>query len=128
MDEKTIIQNLLADNAVITAGVGGVLALFYKIWRILKTDNKSDDLDNKQKAFRDELRTEIKDLRDQIHLLNQQKLTCEKEINSLRMKLFWIEKVFKGCHSHPDTCHLIQKIGIERFEALFEYPDTDIDP
>ena len=79
MDEKTI-ASFISDNALTGALSGGALAFLYKIWRILKKDRKEDNLDEVERALRDEMRNDIKTLKEENKTLFSFKL-CQNQIN-----------------------------------------------
>lgn len=84
MDEKTIITTI-SDNSLMAATGSAAFVFFYKFWRILKTDKKNDDLNEAEKNFREEIRAEIKTLKDD-------KKNCEDEKEKLYEKFHDLQK------------------------------------
>lgn len=125
MDEQSII-NSLSTHSVVGAGVAAALAFVYKLWRLLKTDRKEDDLDSAERSLREELRLEIVRLKDEIVNLKEEvrELNVRNEeyikINAqLRVRIQWLETCFQHCKlNHPPDCPLLKHLGEEKFNKL----------
>ena len=115
MDFKT----LVAEN-IGSAGIGAaVLAILYKVWNILKTDRKEDNLSEAERQFRDESRKDLKELREHNKRLEDEKHTCEEQISNLLARIRWLETFFSFCKSnHPAECPLLKHLGPEEFSKL----------
>jgi IS4 transposase len=113
VDEQTI-ASFVADHSVVGATGAAALAFLYKIWRVIKVDSKGDNLDNAERAFRDEIRSELKELRlanEKLHEVNEKlqkdKRDCESLIAELQTRLKWLEVCFCQCQqNHPHDCPL----------------------
>ena len=82
----------------------GALAFLYKIWKILRTDRKEVDLDSVEKALREELREELKRIKDENKELKQ-------ENNALNADMADLKAAVKICQTNrPSTCPLIKAI------------------
>lgn len=111
MEEKQIID-FLSSHSIVGAGIAAVLAFVYKLWRILKTDRKEDDLDNAERSLRDELRIEVKLLKEEVVKLREQVATlaehnaqCLDDNAKLKGKVYWLESMYAVCiQNHPDIC------------------------
>lgn len=100
MDER--ISGLLSENEVGGTVSVAVLAIFYKVWRILKSDRKVDDLDNNERSFREELRKEISELRQEKQRLEEMNQKLLFELSELRATI----KFCKGVH--PESCPIFR--------------------
>ena len=122
MEEQTLI-NQLSSHSIVGAGIAAVMAFAYKLWRILKTDRKEDNLDNAERSLRDELREEVKSLkeevaklREQITALAEHNAQCLDENSKLRSKVYWLESMYDICvQNHPSICphahHITNMLG-----------------
>lgn len=101
MDEKQIFS-LLSENAVSGTVMAGMVAMLYKIWRILKSDRKVDDLDSSERLFREELKKEIVELR-------QEKKILEEAYHKVIAELTELRATIRFCRSsHPETCPIFR--------------------
>lgn len=112
-------NSLIAEN-VGSAGFGAVLtAAVYKVWKILKADRKEEDLSNAERQFRDEIRAELREMREYNHSLEDDKHTCEKQVAELMTRITWLEQAFSVCrNNHPAECPLLKHLGEEQFNRL----------
>ena len=122
VEEKQIID-FLSSHSIVGAGIAAVLAFVYKLWRILKTDRKEDNLDNAERSLRDELRDEVKTLKEEIVKLREQiaslaehNAQCLDENAKLRGRVYWLESMYAICvQNHPTICphasHITSVLG-----------------
>lgn len=107
MDEKTI-ASFISDNALTGALSGGALAFLYKIWRILKKDRKEDNLDEVERALRDEMRNDIKTLKEENKTLKEENQRLHQELSELKAS-------FRLCQTnHPVVCPIFGGHQIRR--------------
>lgn len=112
MDQKAIFD-LIADNSVVGAAGSVALVLLYKIWRILQTDKREDNLDAAEKEFREEMRKDIKELREQLKKCEEEKDKIYARISNYNLMLSRVQSVIHHCNlSHPDGCPISQVEGI----------------
>lgn len=83
--------------------------MLYKVWRIVKTDRSVDNLDEAEKKFREELKEEIKQLKEENYnyknLLIDEKIMC----NKLTMELLKYKMNRKYCERHnAETCPVLR--------------------
>ena len=97
MDEKSLVS-YVTENALTGTLGATMLALLYKMWRILKTDRKVDDLDSNERAFRDELRQEIVLLKDEKKILEEKNKTLLDEHSELKAALLLCQKKCPNQH------------------------------
>jgi len=132
MDEKSIIE-FISSHSVFGAGAAAILAMLYKIWRILKVDRKEDSLDNAERKLRDELRDEIKVLKEDIKILSNEvrilrdtHIQCQDENAALKGRIKWLETCLRYCQlNHPPECPLIAHLGEKQFRELIADRGTD---
>lgn len=109
MDEKAL-MSFVSDNSILGATGVAALAFLYKIWRILQSDRKEDDLDSAERTFRNEMREEIKSLKEDRHQCEEEKNILYKQIFEFQKQLANFQAAFRLCHSsHPDTCPLLRR-------------------
>jgi hypothetical protein len=107
MDEKSILS-FISDNAIAGATGSAALAFLYKIWRILQSDRKVDSLDNAERSFRDEMREEIKALKDDRRRCEEGKEQLYNQVHALQKQMAEFQVGFNICKiSHPHSCPLI---------------------
>lgn len=88
------------------------LAFLYKIWRILQKDRKVDDLDNAERSFRDEMRDEIKTLKEDKRRCEDEKDKLYNQVFAFQKQLAGFQAAFKVCQlSHPLHCPLVLNQG-----------------
>lgn len=114
--DQNLIFDLIKDNSVVGAAGSAALVLLYKIWRILQADRKEDNLDQAEKEFRDEMRSDIKQLREHLKL-------CEEEKSKILEKMAKQQQVIAGIHTQiricqlsptrPATCPLLDRFPLE---------------
>lgn len=108
MDSKPI-TDLISDNSIVGAAGLSALALLYKIWEILKRDRKEENLSDIERALRDEIRQDVKDLRASYSALEKLHHDDQLRIIELTSKLSTLESAFHICKAnHPETCPLIK--------------------
>lgn len=105
MDEKTLLS-LISDNALVGATGGAALAFLYKIWRILQSDRKVDNLDNAERSFRDEMRDEIKSLKEDRRNCEEEKLKMYEEMHRIQKQITEYHIAAKLCHFNNANCPL----------------------
>lgn len=94
--------DLVSSNSVLGASIAAALAMLYKVWQILKRDRKEDALDNAGRALRDELRAELKSLKEDNHRLLSENLKMHESLAQLKA-------AFTVCKSsHSTICPLLQ--------------------
>lgn len=82
----------------------GALAFLYKIWRILRKDRKEDSLDDTERLLREEMRNDIKALKEENKILKEENQKLHEELSALRAS-------FKVCESnHPAICPIFRNI------------------
>lgn len=90
---------------------GAALAFLYKIWRILQSDRKVDDLDNAERSFREEMRTEIKELKEDRHKLTEEREKLYEHIHTLQVQISEFRSSIAVCAlRHPDICPLLNTV------------------
>ena len=92
------------------------LVLLYKIWRIIQADRKEDNLDQAEKEFRNEMRSDIKELREQLK-------KCEEEKSRILAKVAHQQKLLAEIHAgirlcklspiRPERCPMIERFAEE---------------
>lgn len=105
--EKPTITTIMSEYGMLGTGGAIILALIYKIWRILKLDYNIDDLTKIEKEIRDELRCDVKDLKDELKNIQAEHDSCEKEKNRILNEL---QKI------HHDLTNLNMKVNVCRSE------------
>ena len=99
--------NLISNNSVFGASIAAALAMLYKVWQILKKDRKEDNLDNAERSLRDELRQELKTIKEENSKLRE-------ENNILHHELAELKASFSICKkTHADICPLFRLRDIE---------------
>jgi hypothetical protein len=87
---------------------GAAMAFLYKIWRILQSDRKVDNLDNAERSFREEMRDEIKTLKEDKRKCEDEKEKLYNQVHTFQKNIAEIQVAFKLCQiSHPSTCPLL---------------------
>lgn len=132
MDEKSLVE-AVSSNSVAGASIAAALAMLYKVWRILKADRKEDSLDTAEKGLRDELRDEIKILKEdikqlsnEVKVLREQHVQCQEENTALKGRIRWLETCLNHCQlKHPPECPLLEHLGEKQFKALTSSRGTD---
>lgn len=113
MDENQI-GTFVSSNSVVGAGIAAALATLYKIWQILKTDRKEANLDNAERSLRDELRIEVKELRDLNEKLRLENIVLHESVADLKAQ-------FKFCQAnHPTICPLVKMRGMPQAQNAQE--------
>lgn len=108
MESKSI-TDLISDNSIVGAAGLSAIAILYKIWEILKRDRKEDNLSNAERALRDEIRQDAKDLRASYGALEKLHQGDQIRIIELSSKLSTLESAFQICKAnHPEICPLIK--------------------
>jgi len=87
----------ISDNSVVGATGTAALLLLYKIWRMLQTDRKGDNLDNAERAFRDEMRGDIKGLKESLK-------SCEDEKDKLHAQIEVLTNKIARIHTAVSLC------------------------
>lgn len=90
--DQNLVFDLIKDNSVVGAAGSAALVLLYKIWRILQADRKEDNLDQAEKEFRDEMRSDIKQLREHLKL-------CEEEKSKILEKMAKHQRFLATLHA-----------------------------
>lgn len=86
------------------------LAFLYKIWRILQTDRKVDNLDNAEREFRDEMRDEIKSLKDDKRKCEDEKERLYDSVHEFQKRIASFEAAIRICQqTHPSECPLLER-------------------
>ena len=100
---NTNIPEFISNNSVLGASITAALAMVYQMWKILKKDRKEDNLDNAERVFREELRNEIKLIKEENRLLRE-------ENNKLHQELAELKAAFNLCKNstHPANCPFMQ--------------------
>ena len=83
---------MISNNSVLGASIAAALAMLYKVWQILKEDRKEDNLDNAERSLRDELRTELK-------ILKEENQKMRKENHLLHQELADFKAAISVCRS-----------------------------
>ena len=96
------LPEIISNNSVFGASVAAILAMLYKVWQILKKDRKEDNLDNAERSLRDELRSELKGIKDENYQLRSENHTLHEELAELKAAFNLCQK------THPRTCPLLQ--------------------
>ena len=95
--DQNVIFDLIKENSVV-GGAGGIaLVLLYKIWRILQSDRKEDNLDQAEKEFRDEMRSDIKQFREHLK-------SCEEEKTKILERLVKQQQMIASIHAQIRVC------------------------
>lgn len=117
MDQNAnAIFDLIKDNSVVGAAGSAAMVLLYKIWRILKADRKEDNLDQAEKQFRDEMRTDIKELREHLKTCEEDKLKMLEKMAKQQQLIAQIHAQIRVCQSsaiRPAVCPLVDNLPIE---------------
>lgn len=99
--------NLVSNNSVLGASIAAALAMFYKVWQILKKDRKEDNLDNAERSLRDELRQELK-------IIKEENAKLREENNILHQELAELKASFAVCKkTHAEICPLFKLRAID---------------
>lgn len=108
MDSKPI-TDLISENSIVGAAGISAIAILYKIWGILKRDRKEENLSDAERALRDEIRQDAKDLRASNSELEKLHHSDQLRIIELSSRLSTLESAFQICKaSHPEICPLIK--------------------
>ena len=84
---------------------GAALAFLYKIWRILQSDRKIDDLDSAERLFRVEMRDEIKTLKEDKRKCEEEKEKLYNQVHAFQKQMAEFQVAFNMCRvNHPETC------------------------
>ena len=84
------------------------MAFLYKIWRILQSDRKVDDLDSAERLFRVEMRDEIKTLKEDKRKCEEEKEKLYNQVHAFQKQMAEFQVAFNMCRvNHPETCPLI---------------------
>lgn len=87
---------------------GAALAFLYKIWRILQSDRKVDDLDSAERLFRVEMRDEIKTLKEDKRKCEEEKEKLYNQVHTFQKQMAEFQVAFNMCRvNYPETCPLI---------------------
>ena len=87
---------------------GAALAFLYKIWRILQSDRKIDDLDSAERLFRVEMRDEIKTLKEDKRKCEEEKENLYNQVHAFQKQMAEFQVAFNMCRvNHPETCPYI---------------------
>lgn len=115
MDEIIeILKNLGSDAAV----MGVILSVLYKIWRILKSDNREDSLHADEQDFRKVLLDEMERLKKDREELIKAAIPTEKRLYQLESSCAGFKSYCRKCvttlktktyASDPDIVFLIKK-------------------
>lgn len=85
------------------------LAFLYKIWRILQSDRKVDNLDNAERSFREEMRCEIKTLKDDRRKCEEEKERLYDQVHVFQKQMADFQAAFNLCKIHSSsTCPLLR--------------------
>lgn len=96
---------LISDNSLVSASIISGIALLYKIYRILKSDTKIDELDEVERLIRSELRDEILSLKKEIKELIEDQKTLFIKNKELEQLILELRIHIKTC-SLKDECPL----------------------
>ena len=96
MDASNNFAEFISTNSVFGASVAAALTMVYQIYKILKKDRKEDNLDNAERVFREELRNEIK-------LIKEENKFLREENNKLHHELAEIKAAFNLCRGSNNT-------------------------
>jgi hypothetical protein len=102
MDDFNFAQ-FLSDNSIAGAGAAIAAALFYKIWRIMRLDHNVDNLAAVEREFRNEMRLDIKGMKEEIKQLHEEKEECHKEKHQIMSEFRKVhEELIR--HSKQNNC------------------------
>lgn len=111
--DQNIIFDLIKDNSVVGAAGSVAMVLLYKIWRILQADRKEDNLDQAEKQFRDEMRADIKELREHLKMCEDEKSKILEKMVKQQQVIAQIHAQIRICQSsatRPAVCPLLDRI------------------
>jgi septal ring factor EnvC (AmiA/AmiB activator) len=114
--DQNFIFDLIKDNSVVGAAGSAALVLLYKIWRIIQSDRKGDNLDQAEKEFRDEMRTDIKQLREHLKSCEEEKSKILEKMSKQNRMLSAMHAQIRVCQLSPDrptTCPLLERFPFE---------------
>lgn len=74
------VGGMVSNNSVLGASIAAALAMLYKVWQILKKDRKEDNLDNAERSLRDELRIELKILKEENQKMREENYLLHQEL------------------------------------------------
>lgn len=114
--DQNLIFDLIKDNSVVGAAGSAALVLLYKIWRILQADRKEDNLDQAEKEFRDEMRTDIKELREHLKLCEEEKSKILEKMAKQQQLIAAIHAQIRICQmspTRPTACPLLENFTLE---------------
>jgi hypothetical protein len=105
--------NIISSSPVIGTAGGAAMIILYKLWRLLQADRKEDALDEAERLFRDEMRTDIKSLRELLKECDHARADMQNKILKLQKMLGRIQAVVEVCkQTHPSGCPIDQISGV----------------
>ena len=113
MDDPTQLTQFFSEKSVIGGAIVGIFVAIYRLWRILKHDSKEDNLDTVEKGLRDELRSEIKTLKDQNKTLYFDYNKLLDEYYSLKIKVVQYERASEMCDQDKTSHCPLKTIRID---------------
>lgn len=91
------------------------LVLLYKIWRIIQADRKEDNLDQAEKEFRNEMRSDIKELREHLKMCEDEKGKILEKMAKQQQVIASIHAAIRVCQltsTRPDTCPMLERLHL----------------
>jgi hypothetical protein len=85
------VNRILQDYSLVGAIFIAMSSFLYKMWRIVKKDNKDDSFGNEEKDFRVMLLTENKEQKEQNIKLLIEKAELKSEISSLKAQVLFLQ-------------------------------------
>jgi hypothetical protein len=101
--------SILSSSPIIGSAGAAAMIILYKLWRLLQADRKEDNLDEAERLFRDEMRSDIKSLRDLLKDCDQARNDMQNKILKLQRLLGRIQAVVELCRQNrPTGCPIDQ--------------------
>lgn len=93
MEPAQGIEETIKNNGLIGAGILTVLTFAYKMWRVMKSDRSTDQIDSEEQRFRDMLREELDRAKTKLEALTQENTELKQRIAANEVRLEYTQKL-----------------------------------
>lgn len=112
MDDLNIF-NILIQSSPIAGGLITAFFLFYKIWQLLKMDNRVNEIGDMERQLRTDLHTEISELRKQIERYRSERNEFKINLDKIWQELVETKSTLIGimsfCNINNPNCPHLEK-------------------